>query len=811
MPTAYISIAISAVLLNSLITTVSNRFSFLRILTGNHIMHIVILSGLGFLLYQDFISGWLTIVLYIYISLYALLTVTYFYQYCQSLLSIRDAKRLYAYIGAGAIAGGIVGGYITSIFIDIIGSAGLVWLSAGILFISLLLYRVAYNLQYEGDESPEVFITKNVRRRNAFYALKNGHVANVAILMGIGVIVSRLVDYQLNYLVMETITDGEDLASFFGFWFSSINIIGFALQMLVVSKFVDRWGLEKSLQGLPVLLIGGLIAVIFLPTLALGIAIKSIDGSLKQSLYKTGTELVIMPLSNNVRRRAKTLIDVVIDSLATGIAGIAIYVLSTSLSLPLSATLIITVMLCILWIYFITRSSQSYNKALLNRVVDTPKLSKPNEENRNIIGEYIQANKAIGKGQSESLIQLLQNPDHYVRSIALRRLVDQYGVQERTSITTMIHDPHLAIRKDAFDAIVDWIKNPQELNELEQPLDLTNKAILISALADSMGQNIPLQKRYKIADRIDKVIAELPTITDPETRVQINRYIYRAIATVRHRAKFEQVLQMINHPIDPDDQAVAIDAISYGENRSFYHKIRRNSITAANTVGYYKYLATFPKLTVEKLEFLAKHNTAKELMTILPCAAYIDTQDNIDFLQDLLDHENLRIRRIALQTINNCRKKFPYLNYRHIGTRRRLTREIKTLRKLLISQISITEDPTLSFAIKAPISRGISRETDRSILRIMIYIALFSQSTDITYVYNALKTKKRDIALDVLDNMLPYSLKKQLIPLLDVVIHQRYQMQALKQLKIRMVSQRRIYKFLRSLTDIKLKSAMLKV
>ena len=48
------------------------------------------------------------------------------------------------------------------------------------------------------------------------------------------------------------------------------------------------------------------------------------DGSLKQSINKAAIELLIMPISPEIKNQTKTFIDVFVDSLATGIIGLAL-------------------------------------------------------------------------------------------------------------------------------------------------------------------------------------------------------------------------------------------------------------------------------------------------------------------------------------------------------------------------------------------------------------------------------------------------------------------------------------------------------
>ena len=55
------------------------------------------------------------------------------------------------------------------------------------------------------------------------------------------------------------------------------------------------------------------------------ILLKVVDGSLKQSLNKASFELLSLPIPIEIKRNTKVFIDVVIDSIATGLAGLMLY------------------------------------------------------------------------------------------------------------------------------------------------------------------------------------------------------------------------------------------------------------------------------------------------------------------------------------------------------------------------------------------------------------------------------------------------------------------------------------------------------
>ncbi|MHC4066479.1 MAG: hypothetical protein ACYSUI_18535, partial [Planctomycetota bacterium] len=79
---------------------------------------------------------------YIWAKLYPLLLVSQFFLVANELFTTPQAKRLFGFIGAGGIIGGIAGSTIAGTFATLVGSSNLLFVSAGILGLCSLLVIV---------------------------------------------------------------------------------------------------------------------------------------------------------------------------------------------------------------------------------------------------------------------------------------------------------------------------------------------------------------------------------------------------------------------------------------------------------------------------------------------------------------------------------------------------------------------------------------------------------------------------------------------------------------------------------------------
>ncbi len=794
MPLAYVLIATTAVIIHAGVSRWSMRSNLISSIMVNKLIHIVILMAIGVCMIKDLLNPMVSVGLYVYISLFSLITITYFYQYCQSLLTIRDAKRIYAYIGTGAIAGGVFGGYFTSIVLPFVGNSGLVLISALLLcFSGLIMYAI--HTEYKDDLDTHIAEPSPTRdEAGGITAIRNPHVRNLAMIIGLGVIVSKLVDYQFNYLVNVNITEEEELTSFFGFWYSTINIVGLLFQLFFVNKIIDRLSVQKSIMIMPVFIILSCVAMIIFPILAFGILVKLLDGSLKQSIYKTSTEINIMPLSPSLRSRAKSFIDVVVDSLATGAAGVLIYLVINRMDLPFVSVLWITISISALWLYYIYRSKVTYTAELANAISGD---SLPLGESERIgstskkfyIDDYLRKVTSVNKDQKSALLDLMKHENRTVRKSAILRFANDYKSEVDTVLAPHINDPSIVVRKAVLFAKIMVTSNPKEVNAIFKKLSAANYVIATAALAEAIGKNSKQRKIYKLYERIDISISHLSLQDYGHSTQKYYGQLYKAIAIGKYIDKYYILKDAIQLSIDPSYQEQALKAIAYGKTSYLFDELKLEVISPENVKVFYQTISEFPNKLLELLVKLRKVHPPTFRKYLLACQ-YVDKQRHIDYLFTLLDAKSLKTKRVALKTLNSSRRKYPHLRFNDIRNYRRLSKEIYHLKRMAGIMTTIEEHAKdradqVSVNMLNVLSRDTQQLINKSMLSVFIYLALITQREDINVIYNALKSQKKNEALDYLDGVLGYRLRKITVPVLEVIVHKDYTEEALKRIRVR--------------------------
>ena len=108
-------------------------------LTRN-VLDISILSLLIFwiILHFELETKWIVYVFYVWVSIFGVITTTQFWILSNFVFTSHQAKRLFGFVGAGGISGGIFGGYLTKFIADDIGTVNLLLLSILFLVIAVI-------------------------------------------------------------------------------------------------------------------------------------------------------------------------------------------------------------------------------------------------------------------------------------------------------------------------------------------------------------------------------------------------------------------------------------------------------------------------------------------------------------------------------------------------------------------------------------------------------------------------------------------------------------------------------------------------
>ena len=308
---------------------------------------------IGFWLLLGGEHPWVAGLFYIWVAIFSVLVVTLFWLVANDIYRLREAKRLFGFVGSGGILGGIAGSSLASIGAQIVGTRNLLLASAGLLGLSWLIVRQlwAYAPSRADPSHPEpreTFLSD--LRGFTRLLLESRYLLLLVALVGLGKLVGTFVYYQFNPFIEQAFLTVDAKTTFNGAFFGATNALAFVVQFFLTSWILRRWGLLSALLVLPVVLLFGAGALLAAPVFMIAAGTELCDRSLDYSLNNTAKEMLYLPIDRSVRYKVKPFIDMVVFRFGKGIAAVTAIILLDGLGLSVQYLSVVTIPLILLWI-----------------------------------------------------------------------------------------------------------------------------------------------------------------------------------------------------------------------------------------------------------------------------------------------------------------------------------------------------------------------------------------------------------------------------------------------------------------------------
>jgi len=847
LPLAFIVVAVFATVLSFFYSYRLGKTSFFSLIRRTNIFSISVLMLFGILLSFHLLESWVIYLFYIWVALFAVVSASQFWILANLVFNPREAKRLFGFIGAGAIAGGIFGGYLTSLLAPVIGSEKLLFVSALLIWFCIPITRTIWRENISGKANPlagkkEI---QNIDESPFRLILKSKHLTYLAGIIGISVIVARLVDYQFNALASLKIQDPDELTAFFGFWFSNFNLISLIVQLFVTRRVVGVFGIGTSLFFLPAGIFFGALMVLFLPSLFSAIIIKMSDASLKQTINKSAVELLALPIPVEIKNKTKTFIDVFVDSVATGIGGLILVLIINGFKLSIPYISLMIILTISLWFYFAMKVRKEYIKSFqikIKQAANTKDVKPMNLSNESVLSGLIKILETGNEKQIlwvlqksrekpneklfDSIAKLLEHQSGAIRSEALKTLYFYRHKSIVAKVNPLVTDPVQEVRIGAFEYLLEH--NPENSVELmkqflENPDYKVSGAALIS-LAGEVRNNPELKKQYELRQLIAQKIENLKTETDSELVVFKTLVLLEAIGRGYMSGHFSFIENGLKseHP-EIIDRAIKAAGLSMSPEFidtliSFVANPQFSGTAKMALVQYGVEIIPFLKPLLNNETFMEIHQKIPSI------AENISSQQSVGFLFGMLESENALVRQEALTSLNNLKVRFPFLHFDKKMVIRRILDEAKIiqdtlsvlyiqtkLEKINQNDLDHRENRELSEARKSLINL-LEKRLDAGLERIFKLLGLKFNTEEILSAYLSFQSTKPDIrisSIEFLDNLLDNKLKRVLIPILEATILDPISEEALNNLHIHIPDELECYSMLLEGNDIRIKLAVL--
>ena len=522
-------------------------------------------------------------VFYVWVSIVFVLTVSQYWAYAGTVFDPRQAKRLFAFLGAGGILGGLAGGKIAGFVAERVSTYNVLFVSALLLGGAVVVMWVVHRTSSPDEERVAGVaggkLAKMDAAKGGFEIIKaSRHLLLIAWIMVLTVMVANVVDFQFGWAVDEhfaakQLTEEEtrnSIGRFYGNFYFWMGVAAFIFQLVLTARIHRTLGVGFAMRVLPVTMALGTVGIFFAAAfpgalLAVAFGLKIGENGLRYSLDQATRELLFLPVPANLRVKAKAYIDVFVQRGAKGLVAILLFTVTFGLISPVQAGWI-TLVLIVAWLFVIGLMSreyvQSFRKGLKQRSVDTTvPINVSDVTTLELLVEALGSSDRRQVLHSLNLLAannrgnlvpplLLYHDDPAVRHRTLELLRDIGRSDAAPLIEGRLGDVDPDVRTEAIRALASL--EGQNIVDLMLPrLREAEPSVRAAAVACLVSHGDTEQ-----VDNAREVLQELLSDADPEARVEGAK----ALGAIQEPELHDQLIRLLYDP-EPEVVREAIAAI----------------------------------------------------------------------------------------------------------------------------------------------------------------------------------------------------------------------------------------------------------
>jgi len=260
--------------------------------------------------------------LYVFAQAYIVLIVEQSWAFINSQFSTEDGKHWNGFIIAFSTVGSVLGGVLTGMLSEKLGSEGIVLAAAALTAAAALISRRAFRLarpeRTAADRQPD-----RLADHFAWDLLRaDPTLGRLALMVVASQSVSVLFDIAFHRSLQLAMPLQDPRTAFLGFFWGGVNAVAFLLQLGLCPWLLRRFPVRRILAAIPLLYAAAALAGVFLPLLPVLGAAFFLSKTVDYSVFRAAKEVLYIPLPFTARYRAKLTIDALIYRSTKGAASV---------------------------------------------------------------------------------------------------------------------------------------------------------------------------------------------------------------------------------------------------------------------------------------------------------------------------------------------------------------------------------------------------------------------------------------------------------------------------------------------------------
>ncbi|MFN8092735.1 MAG: Npt1/Npt2 family nucleotide transporter [Vicinamibacteria bacterium] len=458
--------------------------------------------------------AWLFPVVYVWVGIFGVLAPAQVWTLANWVLTPREARRLFGFVGAGATLGATIAGFACQVITRRYGAESLLLLVSALLLVApLFVLRLwARRPAREASTSATRADAAAASLRGSLrVVLASKHLQAVAGIVLLSSFVTALSGWQMKAIAQQALGGKDALAGFFGSFNAWVGALCLVTQLSFTSGILRRLGLGNTLLLLPIALLAGSSGLLAFGSLAAAVFMRGSDKVLRYSVDRPAVELLYLPVPSAAKLAAKSFIDTVVWRAGDGLAGLAVLALATFGGMgPVPMTLV-NIPLLVAWLVLAARVHGRYvstlEETLQQHRLDAERADRPvvDRETEEVLAARLGASDpqeilyaldlmALGRNAAAhpAVRGLLDHPVAEVRARALRILGEAEERSVLPKAELLLHDPAAEVRTEALlylarHSDVDPVARVQDLGDFP---DSSVRAALVAVLARLGGDRL---------------------------------------------------------------------------------------------------------------------------------------------------------------------------------------------------------------------------------------------------------------------------------------------------------------------------------
>ena len=796
LPIVFMMTSLAVIPTAMLYTRAGRKLRMGWLVNGTTLVLVGSLLGVRWLLgIEESVGGWVYYLLYVWVSIYGVLITSQFWLFANAVFDSAQAKRVFAMLSLGAIAGAVTGGELTGLLVegDIMNSANLLYIAAAILGVSIfvvnairarVLEKRSDVIERRGSEDEPMGLL------GIFDILRGSrHLLLIVGIISLAVLTTTMVDFQFKSIAARLLDSGDDLTTFMGRFYSRVSVIALLFQIVLAPKLIRMLGAGGSLLILPLGLILGSAAFFFVPSLTAGTALRGVDQSLRHSIDRTGRELLFLPISLEVKKRVKVFIDLFMDHGASGLGGLLLLILTVGLNMDLREISLVMLGLLAVWIGLVLLARHSYVEEFRDSIEEQVDAEEEEPEEERVGAQTVTEEdfervleRALSSSQPQEILRalrqleesndrvpvssvqrLLGHGDAEVRRRAIRVLRTRNIGEMVEPVTKHLQDVASEVRLEAARYLYRNL-NGERLPLLERGLahpDVRVRTMVVGLIAKEGGP-----RAYgMLSDQLMLNLADLEGDQAEEARLQVAR----ALGVIERPALDDLLGRLLKDP-SPAVRKRALESVGKRGTRRFFHVLldHLKDDTYQQVAGVA--IAAFgDRILGTVYDYLTDPKEDEEIRTRLPGAIVgHESQSTVEVLLTALKESTVPVRHAIILALSRLRSNNRKLRFKWDLLREEVREEARHYAAVgQIYNLWRKNDVAAGDVFDTEVFAQARRRSLENIFRLL---SLYYLQDDMMNAFRGLVSERKDLragALEFVDNLLDWETKRFLLPILD--------------------------------------------